>query len=140
MHTNLQSIAGCYYITAIDSFTNVSEPSNTVCIDIDSCDLYRLPNVFTPNSDGFNDFFIPFPYDYVEKINIEIYNRWGERVFHTTNPDINWDGKSESSKQDCSEGVYFYICDVFEQRLSGLIKRTLTGSVTIIRSSDKNIY
>lgn len=133
IHTDLQSISACYYVTAIDSFDNRSLPSNIVCLDMDSCDLYRLPNVFTPNFDGFNDFFTPFPYDYVEKIHIEIHNRWGELVFKTDDPDINWDGKCEKSNTDCSEGVYFYICEVHELRLSGLRKRILKGAVHLYR-------
>jgi gliding motility-associated-like protein len=89
--------------------------------------------VFTPNGDGTNDFFIPFPYDFVEKIDLQIFNRWGVVVFKTTDPDINWDGKDKNSKRDCADGVYYYVCDVFEKRLSGLQKRTLSGTIQILR-------
>ncbi len=133
IHTNIASIAGCYAISAIDSNNNIGSLSNRVCIDIDTCSLYHLPNVFTPNGDGINDLFIPYPYQGVEKINLKIFNRWGNLVFETSNPDINWDGKEQNSKKDCSEGVYYYICDVYELRLIGETARQLHGSITILR-------
>jgi len=137
LHINLPTIAGCYAITAIDSFNNESALSQPVCIDIDSCELYTLPNVFTPNGDGYNDFFIPFPYDFVEKIDLKIYNRWGALVFESNDPDINWDGKNMFTKRESSSGVYFYVCEVYELRLGGLKKRTLTGFVHLLRSQEQ---
>lgn len=134
LHQNLSSIAGCYTITAVDSNGNESAFGNIICVDIDSCETYRLPNIFTPNGDGYNDYFHPFPYDMVRKIEITIFNRWGTPVFETEDPEINWDGKNMKSKNDCSDGVYFYVCQVFEQRLTGEVKREIRGTVTIIRN------
>ena len=133
IHNNLKSIAGCYAIMAIDSFGNKSTYSNIVCVDIDSCSLYKLPNVFTPNNDAFNNLYIPFPYQYVQSIDLKVYNRWGVMVFETKDPAINWDGKDINSKKECSDGVYFYVCLVFEERLKGLSSRTLQGTITTIR-------
>ena len=134
IHTGLTSIAGCYAVTAVDSFNNESTIGNMVCLDIDSCDLYTLPNVFTPNGDSYNDLFGPFPYNFVDKVDMIIYNRWGEIVYKTENPDINWDGKNFRTKLNCSDGVYYYICDVYEQRLNGIKKRTINGFVHLIRN------
>ncbi len=133
-HQNLNSIAGCYAVTAVDSFLNESVFSNIVCLDIDSCDIYSLPNVFTPDGDGYNDYFIPFPYHFVEKIKLQIFNRWGKLVFTSDNPDINWNGKDKYTNTDCSEGVYFYVCDVYEIRLTGLKKRTIHGIIHLYRN------
>ncbi len=133
IHSTIYTIAGCYYITAVDSNNNESLPSNVLCFDIDQCSPYNLPNVFTPNGDGSNDVFKPFPYNFVEKIYIQIFNRWGTVVFTTEDPDINWDGKDKTSKRDCSVGVYYYVCDVYERKLNGLVKRSLTGTITLMR-------
>ncbi len=133
VHGNLPTVAGCYAVQAIDSLGNRSELSNIVCISTDSCSSYRLPNVFTPNQDSYNDYFRPFPYTGVDHINLKIFNRWGRIVFETTDPEINWDGRNMNNDKECSDGVYFYVCDVYEIRLEGLSKRTLTGSVTIFR-------
>jgi len=133
LHQNIPTIVGCYAVTAVDSFLNESSFSNIVCLDIDSCNVYQLPNVFTPTGDGHNDLFVPFPYNFVGKINLQIFNRWGKIVFTTQDPAINWDGKDKSTKADCSDGVYYYICDVYEIRLSGLKKRTITGVIHLYR-------
>ncbi len=133
-HSNLNSITGCYQVKAIDSTGNISDFSNKVCVSIDSCSTYSLPNVFTPNHDEYNEYFKPLPgYTSIERIEMKIFNRWGRIVFETSDPEINWDGKNINNNQDCIEGVYFYVCNVFEIRLEGLSKRTISGSVTILR-------
>jgi len=128
----LSSIAGCYVVTAVDSFGNESNYSNQFCID--NCPLYELPNVFSPNGDGFNDFFVPFPYRYIKDIDLKIFNRWGDVVFETTDPKINWDGKHMKSKAQCSDGVYFYTCVVNEIHLSGIVPRGLKGFVHLFNN------
>lgn len=132
-HSALLSIAGCYAVVAVDSVGNRSIMSDTVCIDSDVCGTYHLPNTFTPNGDERNDYFIPFPYTSVEKIELQIFNRWGNLIFETDDPDIKWDGKVQGSNQPVSDGVYYYICDVYEITLAGTVKRTLKGSITVIR-------
>lgn len=127
-------IAGCYAVTAVDTFANESNFSNIVCKD--NCPIYNLPNVFTPNQDGDNDLFIPFPYCFVESIEIQIFNRWGNLVYETTDPNINWDGKNLNG-EDLAEGVYVYTCKVFEQRVSGIVPspEILRGTIQIIRGN-----
>ncbi len=126
-----KSIAGCYVVTGVDSFDNESSMDFGVCID--NCPEYRLPNVFTPNGDNINDLFKPFQYRFIDHISIVIYNRWGERVFQTTDIDINWNGTDQQTGKPLSDGVYFYICEVYEQYLDGLRKRVLQGTVQIIK-------
>jgi len=132
-HSNLLSIAGCYVVVGIDNAGNISAPSDTTCIDSDACGKYSLPNVFTPNGDERNDLFVPFPYSSVEKIDMKIVNRWGNLIFSTQDPAIKWDGKIQGSNQPVSNGVYYYVCDVYEITLNGVVKRTLKGSITVIR-------
>jgi gliding motility-associated-like protein len=133
-HTNNGSVAGCYYITAVDSvhYGNESIASNIVCAD--NCPQYFLPNVFSPNGDGDNDFFVPFPYMYVDSVDMKIFNRWGELIFETSDPDIRWDGKSMVNNKDLTEGVYFYHCIVYTKRLSGADPVSLHGFVHLYRN------
>jgi len=127
-------LVGCYAMRVADSNRNITELTDSVCIDVFECLEYQLPNVFTPNGDGVNDMFTPFiPYSGVTKIEMEIYNRWGKRVFRTTNPDILWDGADETTHQPSSDGVYYYGCKLYVNTLAGEIYYLLNGSITLIR-------
>jgi len=125
-------IAGCYAVTAIDTFSNESAFSNIICVD--NCPEYTLPNVFTPNGDGANELFIPYPYRFVESVNFQVFNKWGGLVFETNDPDLNWDGKNLNGR-DLNEGVYYYSCRVFESRVSGVRQNPdiLKGWIELIR-------
>ncbi len=127
------SVIGCYAIRGIDSSGNVGVFSQPVCVDDEKCDKYKIPNVFTPNGDGYNDILNPFPYTNVDRIDITIVSRWGNEVFSTSDPDINWDGTDQRSGNPVSDGVYFYVCDVWFVSLEGVRKRTLSGTVTVLR-------
>jgi gliding motility-associated-like protein len=131
-HFNNGIITGCYAVVAVDSIGNGSEFSNYACIDNDTCSVYSLPNVFTPNNDQYNDIYHPFPYTSVERVEMTIFNRWGNIVYETEDPDINWDGKDSKNGSECADGVYFYVCKVYEITLFGVVPRELRGSITII--------
>ncbi len=92
VNSNLISVAGCYTVLAFDSAGQSSAP-NTICVD--NCPDYQLPNVFTPNGNVDMLFTPLLPYRYIKNIDINIYNRWGELMFHTTDPMINWNGNDE---------------------------------------------
>ena len=63
-----------------------------------------VPNIFTPNGDDFNDLFeLNFPYK-----SLVIYNRWGNKVYESTNNRQSWNGKTTAGV-DVPEGTYFYI-------------------------------
>ena len=131
IYNNPYSIAGCFKVTALDSILNETQIANVVCVD--NCPNYTLPNIFTPNGDGFNDVFHPFPYSFVKDINIEIFDRWGIKMFSTNNPDINWDGTNQSTKGKCPDGTYFYICKVNEIHYNGIRTITLKGDILLQR-------
>jgi len=132
-HYPTTTLAGCYQIFAIDSTGNVSSGGQKVCVD--NCSFYELPNIFTPNADSKNDLFHPLPYQFVEKVDFKLYNRWGNLLFQTTDPDINWDGRETDSGNLVSDGIYYYVCEVFEYRLSGLEGRNLTGFIHVYSTS-----
>ncbi|MEN8223817.1 MAG: gliding motility-associated C-terminal domain-containing protein [Bacteroidota bacterium] len=124
---------GCYAVSAVDSAGNQSAFSNIVCTP--GCSGLEFPNVFTPNGDQRNDFFTPFPETIggVEQLEISIFNRWGRLVFESNDIMVNWDGRNQQTNKECPEGTYFFICEVHEKTLTGLVQRTLQGSVTILR-------
>lgn len=127
-------LIGCFTMSVADSNHNFSDFIDSTCIDIDDCLNYHFPNVFTPNEDGINDFFKPFePYYGVTKVEMLIYDRWGRRVFKTEDPAIMWDGRDENSGKLCSDGVFYYSCNVYVNTLTGQISFPLHGSVTMIK-------
>jgi len=124
------NIAGCYYVKAQDTVGNISEQSNIVCIE--SCVEYRLPNVFTPNGDGVNDFFTPFPFFGVQKVEAQILNRWGQVIYETTDPNLNWNGQDQRTNNDVPEATYFYIIKLLETEAT-LEGKTFSGSFELYR-------
>lgn len=131
LHPDLESVAGCYAVVAVDSFMNVSA-ADTFCID--NCTDYTLPNVFTPGGDLINDLFGPGTFKYVETVDVKIYNRWGVKLFETTDPAVNWDGTYSVTGADVPDGVYYYVATVNEIRLQGVMPRSLHGFVHLIRN------
>ena len=96
---------------------------------------YKLPNVFTPNGDGYNDIFEPLVtgIDLIISAKTVIFNRWGNILWDTDDLLIRWDGKSKLTKMDCPSGTYFYVCDITYQGETGEEKLHLQGSITIVK-------
>ncbi len=65
-----------------------------------------FPNAFTPDGDGVNDLFGPSSHD-ISEFDMKIFNRWGELIFSTTDPNIWWDG-SVNGSGIAMTGVYVY--------------------------------
>lgn len=130
---NKDFVVGCYTMITVDSNGNRSAFADEVCIDIDECFSYTLPNVFTPNGDNINDLYQPFPYKGVEEVEFYVYNRWGRLVYYTQNPDLQWDGSDWKTGEKLPEGNYYYSCDVIVRTLSGEEKRPLHGTIILLR-------
>jgi gliding motility-associated-like protein len=96
---------------------------------------YTLPNVITPNGDGFNDVFEPkvTGADLIVSAKTVIFNRWGNILCDTDDPLIQWDGKSRQTKMDCPSGTYFFVTDITYQGKVGEETLHLQGSITIVR-------
>ena len=96
---------------------------------------YTLPNVFTPNGDGFNDVFEPKATGLSLIINAKtlIFNRWGNILWDTDNPLIQWNGKSKLTKADCPAGTYFYVTEITYQGSAGEEHMRLQGAIAIVR-------
>jgi len=121
-------VSGCYAVSAFDANGNEGDKSVMVCID--SCNFYEIPNVFTPNGDDINDWLVAKASGLVEKIDFKMFNRSGLLLFRTEDPKINWDGTYKG--KIVSPGVYFYQCDVYERRITGLELFHLSGFVHVI--------
>ena len=65
-----------------------------------------MPNLFTPNEDGYNDRLNPTKYKGIKEARIDIYNRWGQKIFSNNNLLEGWNGFVRSTKS--SAGVFFW--------------------------------
>jgi gliding motility-associated-like protein len=90
-----------------------------------------LPNVFSPNGDGTNDYFWPRQLlsEGVVRFSMRIFNRWGQMIWETTRIDgRGWDGKFNG--QDQPTGVYIYLV---EAELKNGVREKYQGNVTLLR-------
>lgn len=89
---------------------------------------FWVPNTFTPNNDGLNDVFLPIVLG-VENYSMEIYNRWGEKIFFTNNSRQGWNGYYKGNL--CQEDIY-----VWKINFKNLVSRKSeehVGHVTLLR-------
>ncbi len=71
---------------------------------------YHLPNAFTPNGDGLNDAYLGVGLlDGATNFSMSIWNRWGEMIFETSNPDEGWNGRKFNSGAESPNGVYVVV-------------------------------
>ncbi|RFC54349.1 choice-of-anchor L domain-containing protein [Brumimicrobium aurantiacum] len=97
---------GVYTVTLVTEKGNCSdETSRTVTVTLPLG--YEMPNIFTPNGDGVNDFFT-LNAENAQSLEIVILNRWGNVVFESTDVDFKWNGQKDNSGAECTDGTYFY--------------------------------
>ena len=91
--------------------------------------VITVPNVFTPNGDGFNDSF------YIRNkddggFTFTVFNRWGQVVFESTGPEVLWSGNSNSGV-DLQAGTYFYTLTI--DLKAGVDPVMQKGFITLIK-------
>jgi gliding motility-associated-like protein len=89
--------------------------------------VVHVPNAFTPNGDGLNDYFNT-PWFGVKEYHVMIFDRWGMLIYESTDPDFRWYGVFKG--EACQEGVYTYVIEA-RGYLSEKVKRA--GTVTLMR-------
>ncbi len=85
----------------------------------------KVPNAFSPNGDGINDTWLIQYLDSYPDCTVEVYNRYGQVVFHSTGYTKNWDGRVNG--QSLPVGTYYWMIDPKNGRTR------INGSVTILR-------
>jgi gliding motility-associated-like protein len=93
--------AGIYTVTVTD-MNGCTDTFSTVVKPID----FQMPNAFTPNNDGLNDYYLPIITGKAIIKTFKIYNRLGNMVYDNELLDKGWDGKYNN--QDCASDVYVY--------------------------------
>ncbi len=100
------SVTTLYTVTGRSFNGCENKDTLTVLVKFEGNGMHYLPNAFTPNGDGLNECFGIKNWGQVTDLNFTIYNRWGERVFYTTNPNICWDGRYKNQLQQAGNFIY----------------------------------
>lgn len=122
--------AGVYSVAVSNNCGSAIGSTTLTLIDCE-CRIV-VPNAFTPNGDGVNDYFYPdFDCNNPTSLTMKIFNRWGEKVYETTDLYGQWDGTYKGTIQPA--GVYVYYIE-----FNGITNNTqksfkLMGSLTLIR-------
>jgi gliding motility-associated-like protein len=80
---------------------------------------YQIPNVFTPNGDGKNDVFTLNTNGFLGPcVNLQVFNRWGQKMFESFGNDITWTGRNFAG-EECVTGTYFYTLTLNDMSFNG---------------------
>ena len=98
-------------------------------IEVNDCSSRLLiPNVFTPNGDGANDFFTVDSENLIG-LEMDIYNRWGQMLYSWDNIKGAWDGRT-SAGNEVPEGTYFYVAKIIDANGEGYVQK---GTFSLVR-------
>src|SRR5690606_4274225 len=118
---------GKYTLTISDGCTEISDDIEVTLSDCENCLL--VPNAFSPNNDSRNDRFKTIVRCPVGKYDLMVFNRWGQKVFHTNDISGGWDGVYNGKPADI--GVYYYL--VKYTVVGDNKERIDKGDITLIR-------
>ncbi len=104
-HTYVSS--GSYTVKLVVTNSNGCKDSIMVTIIAEDLSTLIVPNVFSPNGDGYNDLFT-INTKGMKDLYVEIYDRWGLKMGSFSDLNGGWDGKAASGK-DAPEGTYYYV-------------------------------
>jgi len=121
---------GSYTLIVFDTIGCSDTQQVVVNNSLANCEQFLyVPNAFSPNGDGVNEFFTIRGLTNYEIFNMKIYNRWGVKVFETEGSTPGWDGTQHGKKSPT--GVYVYYIDVeFANNITPFVTK---GNVTLIR-------
>jgi len=128
---NQTSSGQTIWLTAISDLGCID--STSINIPFEDAIIYYVPNSFTPDGDEFNNTFMPVFSSGIDIYTFEmsIFNRWGEVIFFSNNPNIGWDGSYGLKGLDAQSGVYtFKITFKTPQKDD---RQTITGHINLLR-------
>lgn len=111
--SGLISLSSYYLIDGVELIDITTEEEEIPTVN----DSIVIPNVFTPNKDGYNDDF-QLHFDFTTAV---VYNRWGQIVFQSVNNDAIWDGRTNTGTK-VPEGTYYYIITTAEELHKGYVQ------------------
>jgi gliding motility-associated-like protein len=125
--TPMRQTAYTIKYTVVDSFGCESSVQKKTSI-YTSCYL-AVPSAFTPNGDGLNDIFYPLNAIKAEQLNFVVFNRWGQKIYSTTNWKQGWNGTQNSLPQPT--GTYVWVLSYTDRDTKKRVEQK--GTVVLIR-------
>jgi len=120
---------GTYTVTASGSCIDATA---SIVVTSEDCGTYvYVPNTFTPNGDGINDTFLPSVAGPVDRFELDIFDRWGERIHTTNDRGAGWDG--DYSGVPSQDGVYVWTLTYRVLGPEGVKSERLVGHITLLR-------
>ena len=121
--TEIESIMTGLYDLTITDFEGC-QGDIEIDLGVVESDCFEIPSGFTPNGDGFNDTWVIGGAQYLVDANVQVFNRWGQRVFYSQRNQEYWDGKYHNTPLPIAD--YYYIIEPIQGQ-------AITGRVTIKR-------
>ena len=116
-----------YSVTATSQYGCTGSASKKLTIFNTGPNIF-VPSAFTPNNDGLNDILKAIPVGIKTFDYFSIYNRWGQLLFSTSDPDIGWDGTFGGQLQ--STGTFVYMAQGMDYLGNPVFRK---GTVVLIR-------
>ncbi|QJB33491.1 gliding motility-associated C-terminal domain-containing protein [Chitinophaga oryzae] len=123
------STSGNYKVTVKNEWGCKASDDIRITEKYCGCDVY-LPTAFSPNGDGKNDVFRPVVYCVTKRFLFQVYNRWGQLIFSTTNPREGWNGVLPGGGVAATAG-YLWTIEYESFEFPDVIRKT--GTVTVIK-------
>src|SRR5574337_419493 len=95
-----------YCVTVTDNNGCADSTCMTVTVNTDCGDVF-VPSAFSPNNDGVNDQLCVFGIQCISTFDLVVYDRWGEKVFESTDPSKCWDGTYKGQAMNPGTFVYY---------------------------------
>jgi gliding motility-associated-like protein len=126
------SIVGSYGVFLVATSNKGCKDTAQLVVEVTPDFVLYIPNTFTPDGNGLNDFFLPMGVGIDENnYRMEVYDRWGERVFTSNNFSKGWDGSIKGNKIG-EQAVYVYKIIVYD--LQGN-KHPFVGHITLLNNN-----
>jgi gliding motility-associated-like protein len=122
-----------YYV--VITYGQSCQISDSIIVNIDTSSAsarFAIPNTFTPNGDGNNDLFTLISYPEVSVFHIWVYDRWGNKVYESTDVNFGWNGLDQyAGNKALNSGVYAYVIQY--QTYTSNDKQVIGGNISLVR-------
>lgn len=117
-----------WYAVKVATIEGCEGTDSTLVTTLLNCIPFNIPNAFTPNNDGLNDFFRPIIQQEIADYKFTVFNRWGQQVFVSTQKNEGWDGTIKG--QLAENGSYVYLV---QYKNNNNETKLYKGTVTLLR-------